>query len=101
MKAAIHPAYHKDATITCVCGNVITIGSTVPKIEVELCSNCHPFYTGKKVLVDTEGRVQKFKNKQAAKEGKQTQTKKEKAGKRAAARADKKKAKQPDFLIEA
>jgi len=100
MKADIHPAYHKDATITCVCGNVITVGSTVPKIEVELCSNCHPFYTGKKVLVDTEGRVQKFKSKQAAKQDK-VQSKKSKADKRATARAEKKKAKQPELLIEA
>ena len=101
MKAKIHPAYHKDAKITCVCGNVITVGSTVPNIEVELCSSCHPFYTGKKVLVDTEGRVQKFKNKQAAKAGMSAQTKKEKSEKRASVRADKKKAKQPEFLIEA
>ncbi len=101
MKANLHPEYHKDAKIICVCGNVITVGSTVPETHVELCSNCHPFYTGKKVLVDTEGRVQKFKNKQAAKEGKQTQTKKEKADKRAATRADKKKAKQPELLLEA
>ncbi|MDF1497024.1 MAG: 50S ribosomal protein L31 [Patescibacteria group bacterium] len=101
MKADIHPVYHNDAKIICVCGNVLTVGSTVPETHVELCSNCHPFYTGKKVLVDTEGRVQKYQKKQAAKEGKSVQTKKEKAAKRATARADKKKAKQPEFLLEA
>jgi large subunit ribosomal protein L31 len=100
MKADIHPDYHKEAKINCACGNVITIGSTVLETNVELCSKCHPFYTGKKVLVDTEGRVEKFKSKQAAKQDK-VQTKKEKADKRLAARAEKKKAKQPELIIEA
>ena len=100
MKSDIHPEYHKDAKISCACGNILTVGSTVPEISVELCSNCHPFYTGKKVLVDTEGRVEKFKSKQAAKKD-GVQSKKKKAEKRAAARAEKKKAKQPELIIEA
>ncbi|MBD3281320.1 50S ribosomal protein L31 [Candidatus Uhrbacteria bacterium] len=100
MKADIHPEYHKDAKINCACGNVITVGSTVPEIHIELCSNCHPFYTGKKVLVDTEGRVEKFQAKQKAKK-EQVQTKKQKAEKRAAAREEKKKAKQADLIVEA
>jgi len=100
MKANIHPTYHKDAKISCACGNVITVGSTVPEISIELCSKCHPFYTGTKLLVDTEGRVERFKSKQAAKQD-SVQTKKQKAEKRAAARAEKKAAKQPELLIEA
>jgi large subunit ribosomal protein L31 len=100
MKADIHPKYFTDAKINCACGNVIEVGSTVAEIHVELCSSCHPFYTGKKVLLDTEGRVEKFKSKQAAKQD-GAQTKKQKAEKRAVARAKKKEAKQPDLLIEA
>ncbi len=100
MKADIHPKYFTNAKINCACGNVIEAGSTVPEIHVELCSNCHPFYTGKKVLLDTEGRVEKFKSKQAAKQ-KDAQSKRQKAEKRAVARAKKKEAKQPEFLIEA
>jgi large subunit ribosomal protein L31 len=100
MKADIHPEYHKDAKIICACGNTITVGSTVAETQVELCSNCHPFYTGKKVLVDTEGRVEKFKSRQGAKK-EEVQTKKAKANKRAAAKAEKKKAKQPELIIEA
>lgn len=61
MKKNIHPKYYKDAKITCACGNVITTGSTVPEMKVEICSACHPFYTGKKKLVDTTGRVDRFK----------------------------------------
>jgi large subunit ribosomal protein L31 len=59
MKANIHPKY-EQTTITCACGNVIETGSTVPNVHVEICSNCHPFYSGKQKLMDTEGRVEKF-----------------------------------------
>ncbi|HEY3329181.1 MAG TPA: 50S ribosomal protein L31 [Capsulimonadaceae bacterium] len=59
MKAGIHPKY-VDATITCACGNVIHTRSTKENISVEICSSCHPFYTGKQKLVDSEGRVEKF-----------------------------------------
>lgn len=61
MKKGIHPKYHKDAKITCACGNVIVAGSTMPEMKVEICSACHPFYTGKKKLIDTTGRVDRFK----------------------------------------
>jgi len=61
MKKDIHPKYFKNATITCVCGNVIKTGSTVEAMKVEICSACHPFYTGKKKIVDTTGRVERFK----------------------------------------
>ncbi|MGP1414736.1 MAG: 50S ribosomal protein L31 [Treponema sp.] len=60
MKKDIHPKY-EDATITCACGNVIKTRSTVKDIKVEICSQCHPFFTGKQKLVDTAGRIEKFK----------------------------------------
>ena len=59
MKQGIHPNY-VDCTITCACGNVINTRSTKPEIHVEVCSKCHPFYTGKQKLVDTGGRVERF-----------------------------------------
>ena len=59
MKQGIHPNY-VDCTITCACGNVIQTRSTRPEIHVEVCSKCHPFYTGKQKLVDTSGRVDRF-----------------------------------------
>lgn len=60
MKNEIHPKYYTDCQVTCVCGNKFTTGSTEPEIKVELCSACHPFYTGKQKLVDTARRVEKF-----------------------------------------
>jgi large subunit ribosomal protein L31 len=68
MKSAIHPEYHEKATISCVCGKVRTIGSTKKEISVELCSACHPFFTGKQKLVDTARRVEKFQDRTAKKE---------------------------------
>ena len=61
MKKDIHPKYYPKARIKCACGNTFTIGSTKEFLEVEICSQCHPFYTGKEKIVDTLGRVQKFK----------------------------------------
>lgn len=61
MKTDIHPAYYPNAKITCACGHSFAIGSTKEKLEVEICSNCHPFYTGKEKLIDTAGRVERFK----------------------------------------
>jgi large subunit ribosomal protein L31 len=61
MKKEIHPTYYKDAKVTCACGNAFTTGSTKPDIHVEICSNCHPFFTGSAKFVDTEGRVERFK----------------------------------------
>lgn len=60
MKKNIHPEYHKNAKITCSCGTVFEIGSTKTAIRIELCSNCHPFYTGEQKIVDTAKRVEKF-----------------------------------------
>lgn len=62
MKKGIHPKYH-NTRITCVCGNIIETGSTVENVHVEICSNCHPFFTGKQKLVDTAGRVDRFRRK--------------------------------------
>lgn len=62
MKAKIHPSYHKT-TITCACGAVIETGSTKKNLKVEICSNCHPFFTGKQKFVDSGGRVERFKRK--------------------------------------
>ena len=62
MKPSIHPNY-KVASITCACGYVVETRSTVQKIHIEICSNCHPFYTGKQKLMDTAGRVEKFRKK--------------------------------------
>ena len=61
----IHPTYHKDAKFSCACGNSFTSGSTRPEIRVEICSKCHPFYTGKQKLVDTAGIVDRFKKRAA------------------------------------
>ena len=60
MKEKIHPAY-KETTITCACGEVIHTRATVPNIRVEICSKCHPFFTGKQKFVDSAGRVEKFR----------------------------------------
>lgn len=62
MKEGIHPEY-KETTIVCACGNKIETRSTKKDIHVEICSNCHPFFTGKQKLMDTEGRVERFKKK--------------------------------------
>ena len=64
MKKDIHPKYYTKATFTCACGNVVIAGSTVESQTTDICSKCHPFYTGKHKLVDTAGRVDKFKAKQ-------------------------------------
>lgn len=66
MKAQIHPKWYENAKVTCACGNTFTIGATVPEIQVEVCSNCHPFYTGQMKYVDTAGRVDAFRAKRKA-----------------------------------
>lgn len=92
MKATIHPTYHSDAKIVCACGREMVVGSTLKEIRVELCSACHPFYTGKQKLVDTQRRVEKFQEKAAAMAAKSATlgNKKAKAEKRAAQKAAKK-----------
>jgi len=61
MKKDIHPKYFDGAKVKCACGNKFTVGSTKEELEVEICSNCHPFYTGKEKIIDTAGRVERFK----------------------------------------
>ena len=61
MKKGIHPEYNPKTKVKCACGNEFTIGSTATEIGVEICSKCHPFYTGKQMLVDTAGRIERFK----------------------------------------
>lgn len=61
MKDGIHPQYHENVAVSCACGNKFTSGSTVTEISTEICSNCHPFYTGKQKLLDTRGNVDRFK----------------------------------------
>ncbi|GAG00130.1 unnamed protein product [marine sediment metagenome] len=63
MRKDIHPKYYKKAKVTCACGNSFVTGSTEPEIKIELCSACHPFYTGKQKLVDTARRIEKFEAK--------------------------------------
>lgn len=65
MKAEIHPKYNTDTKVTCACGATFSVGSTIEKIEVEVCSACHPFYTGTEKIIDTAGRVEKFKARMA------------------------------------
>lgn len=65
MKKDIHPKYYADAKVNCVCGNSFETGATIPEIKVEICSECHPFYTGKQKLLDTEGRVERFNKRYA------------------------------------
>jgi large subunit ribosomal protein L31 len=65
MKKDIHPTYFPQALVTCSCGNTLIVGATKPEIKVEICSNCHPFYTGEEKLIDTAGRVEKFKSRRA------------------------------------
>ena len=67
MKKKIHPEYYKKAKVKCACGNTFTIGSTKEFIETEICSKCHPFYTGKEKVLDTVGQVQKFRKRLAKK----------------------------------
>ena len=66
MKTDIHPTYFPNAKVTCACRAVFTVGSTKEKITVEICSQCHPFYTGADKLMDTAGRVERFKARVAA-----------------------------------
>jgi len=61
MKSDTHPQYHPNAKIKCVCGKGWAIGSTSPSTSISICGNCHPFYTGQEKIVDTRGRIDKFK----------------------------------------
>ncbi len=69
MKKKTHPQYFNKAKVKCSCGNSFTVGSTKELIETEVCSACHPFYSGKEKIIDAMGRVEKFKKKLEKKEG--------------------------------
>ncbi|MDE2571542.1 MAG: 50S ribosomal protein L31 [bacterium] len=75
MKEKIHPTWHTEARVHCACGNVFTTGSTRGEINVEICSKCHPFFTGTQKFVDTAGRVDKFNQKVAKAQAKQAEAK--------------------------
>ena len=77
MKADIHPTYYDKAKIACACGNSFTVGSTRESLSVSICSECHPFFTGTEKIVDTRGRVDRFK-KRLAKSASATKTNKKK-----------------------
>ena len=77
MKKDIHPEYHKTI-VHCACGNEFETGSTIKEIKVEICSKCHPFFTGKQKLVDSAGRVERFRSKYAKFEQKQSSNGEEK-----------------------
>ncbi len=64
MKQDIHPTYYEKAKVKCACGNVIETGATQEEIKTDICSNCHPFYTGKEKMLDVAGRIEKFKARQ-------------------------------------
>ena len=91
MKADTHPTYYSDAKVVCACGNTFTTGATVKELNVELCSACHPFYTGKQKLVDTSRRVEKFQERHTKKagEGAKATGKKARTAKRVAQKAAK------------
>jgi large subunit ribosomal protein L31 len=98
MKQNIHPKYNKIANIKCACGATFAAGSTEENIFVEICSQCHPFFTGKQKLVDTAGRVDKFKarleasqklKEEAARKAKEAAKAKEDASKKQATKEDK------------
>lgn len=90
MKEGIHPTYNDKITVTCSCGNSFTTGSTAKAMTVEVCSACHPFYTGKQKLVDVAGRVDKFRQRQQEAKSRQDEKKKKKdTDKKSAQRSDK------------
>lgn len=90
MKKNIHPEYYTDAKIICSCGAVLLTGSTQKEMHVEICSQCHPFYTGKKKVVDSTGRVDRFKKLSEKSAGKKKVGAKNKTEKKAAKKAKKK-----------
>lgn len=88
MQKKIHPEYHEDCKVACACGNTFVTGSTMKEFRVELCNQCHPFYTGKQKFVDTARRVEKF-TERAGKVGAVAAARKGKKVKKAVATAKK------------
>ena len=89
MKKDIHPKYYPAVKAKCACGAEFIVGSTSPELKVEICSQCHPFYTGEKKIIDTAGRVEKFKTRQSKTTAK-PRSKTEKKAKKTAANKKKK-----------
>lgn len=81
MKQGIHPKYYDDCQVSCVCGNKFTTGSTLQKIEVEVCNKCHPFFTGQQKFVDIKGRIDKFNERLQKSQSYKKKTKKAKKNK--------------------
>ncbi len=101
MKKDIHPKYYKQAKVTCACGHSFTTGSTREELKVELCSVCHPFYTGKQKLVDSARRVEKFQAKVAAQKEVAKTRKGKKAKRTAQAKARSKAKAKKEIVIKA
>lgn len=75
MKTSIHPPYYPNANVRCICGNMFTVGSTKESLEIEICSRCHPFYSGQKKVIDAAGRVERYRRMVARASAKPTKTK--------------------------
>lgn len=80
-KTEIHPTYFPKAKVTCGCGNSFTVGATQEEIKVDICNKCHPFYTGENKLIDTAGRVERFRSRRTKAEATPKKTKKARAKK--------------------
>lgn len=72
MKSGIHPQWHHDCVVTCACGNSFVTGSTAPTLQIDICNKCHPFFTGELKFVDRQGRVDRFMQKMAVAQARQT-----------------------------
>ena len=96
MKSGVHPTYNQPITVACACGNSFQTGSTLPEIQIEICSKCHPFYTGKQKMVDSAKLVDKFMQRVQKSEtlSKTRKGKKAKTTKRAEAKSEKEQAQQ-------
>ena len=99
MKKDIHPQYNNDAQVSCACGNSLTVGSTLKAIETELCSSCHPFYTGKQKIIDSARRVEKFQAREAKKTD-DTISKTDKRARRAKKQQEKREAKDKADIVD-
>ncbi len=93
MKSEIHPEY-METKVTCSCGESFTTRATVPELKVEICSNCHPFYTGKQKLVDSGGRVERFQRKYGKKTSEAVKERKDESSKETVSRRSSEKSKE-------
>lgn len=92
MQEGIHPVYHEKSEMRCACGSVFIVGSTQKELSIEICSQCHPFYTGKKKVVDTLGRVDRFRRMTEKTEQKRAEKERRKEGKKKLHESKRKKA---------